>query len=107
MIREMFKQQQMGLLVGKSILERPIYQEAVEHPFIGDVHDAILLAKLLPNPSNEPLQFVDISVPIMNSQGEFKGVIASHLSWAWANEIKEFLSSSFQKAMLKEKVDLS
>lgn len=86
-----------NILVGKSIAERPVYQEAVEHSFIGDVHEAVLLAKLLPNPTNEPLQFVDISVPITNAEGEFKGVLASHLSWAWASEIKESLKSSFQK----------
>ncbi|WNS78713.1 sensor domain-containing diguanylate cyclase [Domibacillus sp. DTU_2020_1001157_1_SI_ALB_TIR_016] len=85
------------ILKGKSISERPVYEEAIEHPFIGDVHDAVLLAKLLPNPTNEPLQFVDISVPIMDDKGVFKGVLASHLSWAWASEIKESLKSSIQK----------
>ncbi|KIL50602.1 sensor domain-containing diguanylate cyclase [Jeotgalibacillus soli] len=86
-----------GILVGKSIADRPVYQEALDHPFIGDVHEAVLLSKLLPNPTNEPLQFVDISVPIVDAKGEFKGVLASHLNWDWASEIEESLRSSFQK----------
>lgn len=53
------------ILEGTSIKERPVFQEALSQPFIGDVHEAVLLAKLLPNPSGEPLQFVDISTPLL------------------------------------------
>lgn len=35
------------ILEGQSIKERPVFQEAQDKPFIGDVHDAVLLAKLL------------------------------------------------------------
>jgi len=86
-----------GILTGKSIAERPVFQEAQEHAFVGDVHDAVLLSKLLPHPGNEPLQFVDISVPIVGSDGVFEGVLASHLSWEWASEVKESLNNTLQK----------
>ncbi|MFZ3590782.1 sensor domain-containing diguanylate cyclase [Bacillus sp. DJP31] len=76
------------ILVGKSISERPVFTEAKEQTFIGDVHDAVLLSKLLPNPTGEPLQFVDISSPIMTKDGVFVGVLAAHLSWEWAEEVK-------------------
>ncbi|TCI53814.1 sensor domain-containing diguanylate cyclase [Exiguobacterium sp. SH1S21] len=75
-----------GILEGMSIAERPVFSEAQQQPFIGDVHEAVLLAEKLPNPSGEPLQFVDISVPIMRD-GEFKGVLATHLSWEWGDEM--------------------
>lgn len=81
------------ILEGQSIKERPVFQEAQDKPFIGDVHDAVLLAKLLPNPSGEPLQFVDISTPLV-SNGKKSGVLATHLSFEWAKEIEQSFQSS-------------
>lgn len=75
-----------GILEEASIAERPVYLEAKEAPFIGDVHEAVLLAELLPNPTGEPLQFVDISVPLFQD-GTFQGVLATHLSWTWGEEV--------------------
>ncbi|MCT4786990.1 PDC sensor domain-containing protein, partial [Exiguobacterium aestuarii] len=75
-----------GILEEASIAERPVFLEAKEKPFIGDVHEAVLLAELLPNPTGEPLQFVDISVPLFQD-GTFQGVLATHLSWAWGKEV--------------------
>lgn len=75
-----------GILEGMSIAERPVFTEAQQRPFIGDVHEAVLLAEKLPNPSGEVLQFVDISVPLVRD-GEFKGVLATHLSWEWGKEV--------------------
>ncbi|WP_240342880.1 GGDEF domain-containing protein [Paenibacillus sp. ALJ109b] len=78
-----------GILRGENLSERPVYQEGIKGKFIGDVHDAVLLAKLLPNPTGEPLQFVDISFPVKYKNGEIAGVLAAHLSWAWAKELEE------------------
>lgn len=78
-----------GVLLGKNLSERPVFQEGIKGKFIGDVHNAVLLAKLLPNPSGEPLQFVDISFPLKDTQGRIRGVLAAHLSWAWAKEVEE------------------
>ncbi|MEH7418689.1 diguanylate cyclase [Neobacillus drentensis] len=89
-----------GILKGGDISKRPVFQEGIKGPFIGDVHDAVLLAKLLPNPSGEPLQFVDISRPVVTEDGKLAGVIAAHLSWAWSHEVqKEILKP------LKEKIN--
>ncbi|WP_342555765.1 diguanylate cyclase [Paenibacillus sp. FSL R7-0652] len=77
-----------GILLGKNLSERPVFQEGIKGKFIGDVHNAVLLAKLLPNPSGEPLQFVDISFPLLDSRGQIRGVLAAHLSWAWAKEVE-------------------
>ncbi|MCM3132279.1 GGDEF domain-containing protein [Paenibacillus polysaccharolyticus] len=77
-----------GILLGEDLSERPVYQEGIKGKFIGDVHNAVLLAKLLPNPSGEPLQFVDISFPLKDSDGQIRGVLAAHLSWAWAKEVE-------------------
>lgn len=78
-----------GILLGENLSERPVYQEGIKGKFIGDVHNAVLLAKLLPNPTGEPLQFVDISFPLKDSKGHIQGVLAAHLSWEWAKEVEE------------------
>lgn len=93
-----------GILVGKSISSRPVFMKALKKPYIGDVHNAVLLAKLLPNPTGVPLQFVDISTPIKGRDGQFTGVLAAHLSWSWAKEIKQTVLDSLKKK--KEDADI-
>lgn len=78
-----------GILVGADASQRPAYREGIKGQFVGDVHDAILLAKLLPNPSGEPMKFVDISTPVLGSDGEIVGVLSAHLSWEWVSEISK------------------
>lgn len=75
------------ILEGASIAERPVYVEAQDEPFIGDVHEAVLLAELLPNPSGEVMQFVDISMPLRDSSPT--PVLATHLSWEWAQGVEQ------------------
>lgn len=77
-----------GILEGKNISSRPVYKEALEKTFIGDVHDAVLLKNLLPNPTGEAMKFVDISIPIKDTSGNLKGILATHLSWEWAKEVR-------------------
>lgn len=88
-----------NILVGTDISERPVYKEALESQFIGDVHDAVLLSKLLPNPSGEPLQFVDISTPVHNAEGEFVGVLAAHLSWEWSRQVERSIMKPISDRM--------
>ncbi|MGO4548851.1 sensor domain-containing diguanylate cyclase [Paenibacillus sp. 2TAB23] len=85
------------ILVGKSIGERPVFKNALKETFIGDVHDAVLLAKLIPNASGEPLQLVDISTPVYDKSGNFKGVLAAHLSWEWAKEVQDTILKPLSK----------
>lgn len=80
-----------GLLEGKSVSERDWFIQAQQKPYVGDVHEAVLLAKLLPNPQGAPLRFVDVATPVYNDQGEFQGVLGAHLSWQWAEEVKTLL----------------
>lgn len=86
-----------GVLEGASIAQRPVYLEGRQGLFIGDVHEAVLLAKLLPNPSGEAMKFVDISLPVRNDLGQLTGVLASHLSWGWAEEVRLALLEPIQE----------
>lgn len=78
-----------GILEGVSIAQRPVFIEGRESLWIGDVHEAVLLAQLLPNPSGEELQFVDIATPVYDRNGDLQGVLAVHLSWEWAEYIQQ------------------
>jgi diguanylate cyclase (GGDEF)-like protein len=78
-----------GILENADISKRPVFQEGSKGRFVGDVHEAVLLAKLLPNPSGEPLQFVDISRPVVGEDGKQVGVLAAHLSWDWSRQVQQ------------------
>ncbi len=78
-----------GILEGRDISHRPVFQQGQQSLWIGDVHDAELLSALLPNPSGEPIKFVDIATPIQRADGNPAGVLAVHLSWEWAFQIED------------------
>ncbi|WP_410511445.1 sensor domain-containing diguanylate cyclase [Paenibacillus sp. BR2-3] len=85
-----------NVLLGGNISQRPVFQEGFKGPYIGDVHDAILLAKLLPNPSGEALQFVDYSLPIYDKQSRKIGVLAAHFSWEWSHQVEQSILKPLQ-----------
>lgn len=93
-----------GILVGENIAKRPVFTEGVKGPFIGDVHDAVLLAKLLPNPSGEPLQLVDFSFPVRGTDGQLSGVLAAHLSWSWAREVERSILEPLRSRMKETEI---
>ena len=78
------------LLVNHSVANRPWFIGGLKDVYVGDVHEALLLAKLLPKPSDdEPLRFVDFAAPIRNKQGQAIGVVAVHAHWRWVTETVE------------------
>jgi len=79
------------LLLGANIAQRPVFQYGKNGQFIGDVHDAKLLAEKFPLYNGEPIQFVDIAVPLFNNNDQFTGVLATHLSWEWADNVRKTL----------------
>ncbi|HYI72351.1 MAG TPA: diguanylate cyclase [Skermanella sp.] len=85
-----------GILIGVNASSRPVHIEGLKGLFVGDVHDAVLLASKLPNRSGEPMKFVDVSAPLKDEQGNVVGALASHFSWAWAREIQRSLLQSMQ-----------
>ncbi|WP_310833041.1 sensor domain-containing diguanylate cyclase [Paenibacillus pedocola] len=88
-----------NILLAQNISQRPVFQEGIKGLFIGDVHDAVLLSKLLPNPGGEDLQFVDVSVPIYSKQGQVTGVLAAHLSWEWSREVEQSILAPLKDRM--------
>ena len=78
-----------GILEGVSIAQRPVFIEGSEALWVGDVHEAVMLAQLLPNPRGEELQFVDIATPVYDRNQTLQGVLAVHLSWQWAEYVQQ------------------
>ncbi|MDC8829332.1 diguanylate cyclase domain-containing protein [Alteromonas gilva] len=83
-----------GILEGVNIAHRPVFQSGSQQLWLGDVHDAILLSKLLPNPSGEPIKFVDVAAPLRGENGALEGVLAMHLSWEWAVKVMQSMFES-------------
>lgn len=79
-----------GLLEGVDVSKRPWWSNALRGTYVGDVHAAVLLEKLLPQQS-EPWRFVDFAWPVRDTRGQVLGVFGVHLSWAWARQIKSEL----------------
>ena len=74
-------------LEGKNLNKRPWCTKGREGYYIGDVHDALLLAKLLPNPSGEAFYLVDVAAPVRDHDGVLQGVLCGHIYWSWATEV--------------------
>ena len=79
-----------GVFEGGDGAGRPVFEEGRKGLFVGDVHEAVRLAALLPRPSGgEPLRFLDVAAPVVDADGKLLRVLASHLSWQWTRAIKE------------------
>ncbi|WP_441234306.1 sensor domain-containing diguanylate cyclase [Bradyrhizobium sp. 930_D9_N1_4] len=77
-----------GLLQGKSVAARPWFKQGLEKVAVGDVHEAVLLSSLLTQrANNEPYRFVDIAVPVRDTNGDVLGVLGGHLNWDWASSL--------------------
>jgi diguanylate cyclase (GGDEF)-like protein/PAS domain S-box-containing protein len=86
-----------GLLQGRDISGRPWFPGAQNGMYVGDVHDGLLLAKLLP-PKDGDWRFVDIATPVTAPDGSLRGVLCGHLSWDWALRIKrELVDTAMQR----------
>ncbi len=79
-----------GMLEGQDVSARPWFRSGLQGGFAGDLHEAVLLASLLPQPDNgEPLRFVDLALPVRNSAGELTGVLGAHIDVAWVRKLLE------------------
>jgi len=85
-----------GMLEGKNVAKRPWFSNALKGNFVGDVHEAVLLAKLLPVQEGEPRRFVDVAFPYLGADGKPAGVLGTHLSWQWARDVERSIIAPVQ-----------
>ena len=78
-----------GMLEGADVSKRPWFTHALKGNYAGDVHEAVMLGRLLKNPTSEPLRFVDVAAPYGDKEGKPVGVLGAHLSWLWAREVEQ------------------
>ena len=77
-----------GILVGKSVKARPWYAKGLQGPYSGDLHEALLLSRLLPPPADGgTLQLIDFSEPVLDRKGKVRGVLGVHVDWSWAADV--------------------
>ncbi|MBE9605083.1 GGDEF domain-containing protein [Acetobacteraceae bacterium H6797] len=78
------------LLEGVDVSARPWFGGGLRGLYLGDVHPAVLLARLLPaDEGGENAYFVDAAAPVRGSDGRVKGVVAGHLNWRWAETLRQ------------------
>ncbi len=75
-----------NLLLGADVHARPWFSQGLRAPYLGSVHEAVLLRRLLPAENAfAPLRFVDVAVPVRDARGDPSGVLVAHLNWRWAH----------------------
>ncbi len=77
-----------GLLEGVDVSSRPWFFNAQRGQAMGDVHDAVLLARLIGREGEDLPRFVDIAFTIPQPDGSTRGVLGAHLNWSWARDVE-------------------
>jgi PAS domain S-box-containing protein len=83
-----------GLLQGADVSARPWFRQGMRGGYVGDVHEALLLAKLLPGQPGELRRFVDVAFPYADADGKVQGVLGAHMSWNWAADVERSVVGS-------------
>ncbi|WP_084112762.1 sensor histidine kinase [Belnapia moabensis] len=97
-----------GAFAGADASEREFFQVGRERPYVGDVHDAILLARLMGETAfGRPHRFLDLAVPVRAPGGELLGVLGAHLSVEWAREVKQSFADMLGAVNLADALVLS
>ena len=96
-----------GVLENADVSARPWFQNVKTNLHVGDVHEANMLAQLLPNNTGEPLRFVDIAFPYAGPDGARRGVLGAHISWGWAQDIRRSIMEPVDAARKLDALILS
>ena len=76
------------LLLGQDVSQRPWFTQGLNGSYVGDLHEALLLSKLLPPTKGEgPVRFIDFAAPVLGADAQPIGVVAAHAHWAWADAV--------------------
>lgn len=77
-----------GLLRGHSVDSRPWFKHSLLGGFVGDPHEAVLLAPhMKPGRDGEPPRFLDVGVPLVDQNESVVGVMGAHLYWDWVHSV--------------------
>lgn len=76
-----------GLLEGEFVGARPWYQAGKNRPTTQDLHQAVLLGRLLQSDNPDLLRFVDVAAPVFGADGQWVGVLGAHLYEDWVRRV--------------------
>jgi diguanylate cyclase (GGDEF)-like protein len=84
-----------GLLEGADVSARPWFRPGLAGLHLGDVHPAVMLAKLLPEEEGggADAYFVDAAAPVHVADGTLIGVVSGHLTWRWAEAVRREMTA--------------
>lgn len=81
-----------NILRGVSVRERPWFIHGLKGAFSGDLHEALLLSRLLPPPAGGgQLHLIDFAAPLLDANGKVRGVLGTHADWGWAVDVVKVL----------------
>lgn len=84
-----------GLLHGQNVGARPWFNMALQGGFVGDPHEAQLLAPhMKPTATGEPPRFLDVAVPLRDQGQGVAGVLGAHLYWEWVQSVVRLATAS-------------
>jgi HAMP domain-containing protein len=76
-----------GVLEGQDVTARPWFAAGLEGPYAGDVHEAVLLRRLVgPADPAAPFRLIDFAQPLRRPDGTTVGVIASNVGLGWLRD---------------------
>jgi len=87
---------QAGVLTGADVSARAWWTGALRGPYLGGIHDAVLLSASLPperatQPGAEPIRLLEPAVPLRDAHGKAYGVPGAHLDGAWLSGVRDEL----------------
>ena len=80
-----------GMLEGQSMAERLWFQQGFRQNYAGDVHEDVMLSKILNSSATSPMRFIDLSRPIIDPEGNTVGVLGMQIQFDW---LVQYLSES-------------
>lgn len=89
-----------GLLEGEDVSQRPWFVNGKLNITVEDVHQAVLLEKLLkPRAEDDPYRFVDVALPIRTREGYLIGVLGAHLNWDWSRGLAASIAAEYNASI--------
>ncbi|MBF0291304.1 MAG: response regulator [Nitrospinae bacterium] len=82
-------------LEGVDLSLLPWFIQGRSKPFLGDAHEAMLLAEQPPNPSGEMFYLLDVAVPVFDLNDEFMGVLGAYIRWEWMESLIKTIDDKY------------
>ena len=97
-----------GILEQQDVSQRPWFSAASKAAFVGDLHRAVMLEQKLNAGNAEPLRFLDIATPVRDRDGNFTGVLGTHIDWRWITQLaRRMVSAQAYEAVIVGAEDIA